>query len=108
MTSLMEQARRSGAGYVMISGGYSLPGILELPPRLQESGAFEVVHSELDPGTSENHGLVLLKSSGRSPAAVSTQMNASSAQRLRRCEQAKGPGYEKRLRSMFPNGISTG
>jgi hypothetical protein len=93
---------------VMISGGYSLPGILGLPARLQESGAFEVVHSELDPGASgENYSLVLLKSTGRAPAAVPTQMNASSAQRLRRCEQAKGPGYEKRIGSMFPNGISS-
>ena len=108
MTNLLEQARRTGSGYVMISGGYSLPGILELPPRLQESGAFEVVHSELDPGASgENHGLVLLKSTGRAPAAVPTQMNANTALRLKHCEQAKDPGYEKRMRSMFPNGIST-
>jgi hypothetical protein len=81
MTSLLEQVRRTGSGYVMISGGDKLPGILELPPRLQESGAFEVVHRELDldgtPGT--NRGLVLLESTGRAPRAVPTENQASSA-----------------------------
>jgi hypothetical protein len=32
-------------------------------------------------------------------------MNANTMLRLRRCERAKGPGYEKRIRSRFPNGI---
>jgi len=78
MTSLMEQVRRTGSGYVMVSGGDRLPGILELPSRLQESGAFELVHSELDHrGTSgANQALVLLKSTGRAPGAVPTRMDA--------------------------------
>jgi 4-amino-4-deoxy-L-arabinose transferase-like glycosyltransferase len=78
MTNLMEQVRRTGSGYVMISGGGRLPGILELPARLEESGAFEVVHSELDhEGTSgTNQGLVLLKSTGRAPGAIPTRMSA--------------------------------
>ena len=110
MTNLLEQVRRTGSGYVMISGGGRLPGILELPARLQASGAFEVVHSELDHETSSgtNQGLVLLKSTGRAPRAVPTRMSADTALRLRRCEQAKGPGYEERIRSRFPNGISRG
>jgi 4-amino-4-deoxy-L-arabinose transferase-like glycosyltransferase len=109
MSNLMEQVRRTGSDYVMISGGYTLPGILELSPRLQESGAFEVVHSELDHGgaSGANKSLVLLKTTGRAPRAVPTQMNADTMMHLRRCEQAKGPGYEKRVRSRFPNGIST-
>ncbi len=79
MTNLLEQVRRTGSGYVMISGGGRLPGILELPARLEESGAFEVVHSELDhEGTSgTNQGLVLLKSTGRAPRAVPTETNAA-------------------------------
>jgi 4-amino-4-deoxy-L-arabinose transferase-like glycosyltransferase len=110
MTNLLEQVRRAGSGYVMISAGNRLPGILELPSRLQESGAFEVFHSELDhEGTSgANQGLVLLKSTGRAPRAVPTQMNANTVQRLRRYEQAIGPGYEERIRSKSPNGISRG
>jgi 4-amino-4-deoxy-L-arabinose transferase-like glycosyltransferase len=110
MSSLLEQVRRTGSGYVMISGGNTLPGILELPSRLQESGAFEVVHSELDhEGTSGgNQDLVLLESTGWAPRAVPTQMSANTVLRLRRCEQAKGPGYEERIRSRFPNGISSG
>jgi 4-amino-4-deoxy-L-arabinose transferase-like glycosyltransferase len=108
-SNLLEQVRRTGSDYVMISGGYSLPGILELPSRLQESGAFEVVHSELDREASgPNKSLVLLRSTGRVPRAVPTQMNASSELHLRRCERAKGPGYEERIRSTFPNGISGG
>jgi 4-amino-4-deoxy-L-arabinose transferase-like glycosyltransferase len=107
MSNLLEQTRRAHPGYVMISGGYRLPGILKLPSRLQESGAFEVVHSELDPGgaSGANQGVVLLKNTGREPRAVPTQMNAHTMLRLRRCERAKGPGYEKRIRSRFPNGI---
>jgi hypothetical protein len=107
MSNLLEQVRRTGSDYVMISGGYTLPGILELPPRLEESGAFEVVHSELDL-RGANKGLVLLESTGRAPEAVPTQMSEHTMQQLRRCEQANGPGYEERIRSRFPNGISSG
>jgi hypothetical protein len=78
MTGLMEQVRRADAGYVMISGGDKLPGILKLPSRLKESGAFEVAHSELDHrGTSgANQSLVLLESTGRAPAAVPNRIAA--------------------------------
>jgi hypothetical protein len=48
---------------------------------------------------------VLLKSTGQTPKAVPTQMNATTMLRLRRCEQAQRPGYEKRIESKFPNGI---
>jgi hypothetical protein len=108
MSNLLEQVRRTRSGYVMISGGYRLPGIMGLPSRLQESGAFEVVHIELDHGgaSGPNQGLVLLKSTGRAPKAVPTLMEANNFMiGLKRCEQAKGPGYAKRIRSMFPNGI---
>jgi hypothetical protein len=107
MSNLLEQVRRTGSDYVMISGGYSLPGILDLPSRLQESGAFEVVHGELDREASgANTGLVLLRSTGRAPRAVPTQMSANTELHLRHCEQSKGPGYEERISSTFPNGIS--
>jgi 4-amino-4-deoxy-L-arabinose transferase-like glycosyltransferase len=93
MSNLLEQVRRTGSDYVMISGGYTLPGILKLPSHLQESGAFEIVHSELDHGGTSvpNRRLVLLKSTGRAPTAVPTQMTAKTELLLRRCEQAKGP-----------------
>jgi hypothetical protein len=93
MSNLLEQVRRTGSGYVMISGGYTLPGILKLPSHLQESGAFEIVHSELDHGgtSGPNRRLVLLKSTGRAPTDVPTQMTAKTELLLRRCEQAKGP-----------------
>jgi hypothetical protein len=71
MSSLLDQVRRTRSGYVMISGGYKFPGFMELPSRLQESGAFEIIHSELDKGASgRNESLVLLKSTGRAPEAV--------------------------------------
>jgi 4-amino-4-deoxy-L-arabinose transferase-like glycosyltransferase len=108
MSNLLGQLGRTRSGYLMISGGYRLPGIMGLPSRLQESGAFEVVHSELDRGgaSGPNQGLVLLKITGRAPEAVPTLMEARNFKlRLRRCEQATGPGYATRIKSMFPNGI---
>jgi hypothetical protein len=107
MSNLLEQVRQKGSGYVIISGSSKYSGILKLPSRLQDSNAFEVVHAELDPEgmSSANQGVVLLKSTGQAPKAVPTQMDANSILRLKRCEQAKGPGYEKRIKSMFPNGI---
>jgi hypothetical protein len=107
MSNLLEQVRREGSGYVMISGSSKYPGILKLPSHLKDSNAFEVVHTELEhEGESKaNQGVVLLKSTGRTPRAVPTQMDAKTMLRLRRCEQAKGPGYEKRIESRFPNGI---
>jgi hypothetical protein len=107
MSNLLEQVRQSSSGYVMISGSYAYPDILKLSSLLEESNAFEVVHTELDPKgkSSANQGVVLLKSTGRAPKAVPTQMNANTLLRLRRCEQVKGPGYQERIRSMFPNGI---
>jgi hypothetical protein len=107
MDNLLEQVRRTGSSYVMITGTYKYPGILELPSRLEDSDAFEVVHTELDhKGKSgANQGVVLLRSIDRASEAVPTQMNANTVLCLRRCEQAKGPGYEKRIRSKFSNGI---
>jgi hypothetical protein len=109
MSNLLEQTQRASPfGYVLISGGYRFPGILKLPSRLQESGAFEVVQSELDNDETSgaNQNLVLLKSTGRAPRAVPAHMNGNTVLHLRRCEQAKDPGYEERIRSTFPNGIS--
>jgi hypothetical protein len=106
MSNLLEQVRRTHASYLMVSGGYKFAGIMGLPSRLQQSGAFEVVHSELDEGaTGRNESLVLLKSTGRKPEAVPTLMEAETAFRLRSCERKEGPGYAGRMRSGFPNGI---
>jgi hypothetical protein len=80
---------------------------LGLPSSLEDSGAFEVVHAELDskgePGA--NQGVVLLKSTGRAPETVPTRMDANTMLQLRRCEQANGPEYAKRIKARFPNGI---
>jgi hypothetical protein len=90
----------------MISGYYEFPGLLGLPARLEQSGAFEVLHTELGhKGSDASRGFVLLKSTGRAPEAVPTLMSANTVVNLRRCEQAKGPGYPSWLRSKFPNGI---
>jgi hypothetical protein len=106
MSNLLQQSRRTRSGYVMISGAYKFVGIMGLPSHLQESGAFKVVHSEIDKGASgPNESLVLMKSTGRKPEAVPTLMEAGTVIRLKRCEQAKGPRYAKRIRSQFPNGI---
>ena len=102
MPNLLEQVRRTGSDYVMITGSPKFPGILQLPSLLQRSGAFEVVRAE---GSRGARGVVLLKSTGRTPEAAPTLMNRSTAAGLKRCEQVKSRGYANWLRSEFPNGI---
>jgi hypothetical protein len=84
------------------------PSILELPSALQESDAFEVVHAELDQSVQSgaDRGVVLLESTGRTPKAIPTQMNANTLVSLSRCMQARGPRLVERIRSAFPNGIT--
>jgi 4-amino-4-deoxy-L-arabinose transferase-like glycosyltransferase len=107
MSNLVQQVRRTGAGYVMISGYYEFPGLPGLQARLDQSRAFKVLHTELGHGGGSvaRRGLVLLKSTGRAPEAVPTQMDADTVANLKRCEQAMGSRYAKWLRSRFPNGI---
>jgi hypothetical protein len=102
MPNLLEQARRTDSGYVMITGSSKFPGILGLPSILQRSGAFEIVRSE---GSRDTRGVVLLKSTGRPPEAVPTLMNRSTLAALGRCEETKKQGYANWLRSRFPDGI---
>jgi 4-amino-4-deoxy-L-arabinose transferase-like glycosyltransferase len=108
MSNLLGQVRRSDSGYVMISGSSKYPSILRLPSHLEESKAFEVVHTERGhKGKSgAEEGVVLLKSTGRAPGAVPTQMDASTSLRLKRCERANGLRYEQRIRSKSSNGLS--
>ena len=107
MPNLLNQARQSDSEYIAISGSYVFPGILQLPSALRKSKAFEVVHAErgrkIGPGAKQS--AVLLKSTGRSPRSLPTQMNGNTLLNLNRCEQAKGPGYAKRIKSNFPGGI---
>lgn len=102
MPYLTEQVRRTGSGYVMITGSSKFPGILGLPSVLQESGAFEIVRSE---GSRGAQGVVLLKSTGRKPEDVPTLMNRDTVANLERCGQTQGQGYSDWLRSTFPDGI---
>jgi hypothetical protein len=102
MPNLLEQVRRTGSGYVMITGSPKFPGILGLPSILQRSGAFESVRSE---GSRGAGGVVLLRSTGRPPAAVPTLMTPSTVADLGRCEEARDQGYSNWLRSEFPGGI---
>jgi hypothetical protein len=102
MPSLSEQVRRTGSGYVMITGSSKFPGILGLPSLLKESGAFEVVNAE---GRWGAQGMVLLKSTGRTPEAVPTLMNRNTVVDLKRCERSEGQNYSSWLRSKFPYGI---
>jgi 4-amino-4-deoxy-L-arabinose transferase-like glycosyltransferase len=89
MPNLLKQVRESGSDYVMITGSHVFPGILGLPSLLQQSGAFEVVHTE---GRSGAQGLVLLKSTGRAPEAVPTFMNQNTVVNLKHCKQENGQG----------------
>jgi len=102
MPNLVEQVRRTGSVYVMITGSSKFPGILGLPSILQRSGAFEIVRSEGGRGAG---GVVLLKSTGRPAEAVPTLMNRSTVTDLGRCEEMQRQGYSDWLRSRFPHGI---
>jgi 4-amino-4-deoxy-L-arabinose transferase-like glycosyltransferase len=107
MSNLLEQVRQSNSDYVMISGSLVFPGILQLPPILQRSNAFEIAHVETGRRSSTERGVVLLKTTGREPKTLSTQMTLNALLNLTRCEQTKGPGYSERTKSTFPNGIVT-
>lgn len=107
MSNLLEQMRQSNSEYVMVSGSLVFPGILQLPPILQRSSAFKVAHAELGRRSSTKRGVVLLKTTGREPKTLATQMTRNALLNLTRCEQAKGPGYSERIDSTFPNGIVT-
>jgi Dolichyl-phosphate-mannose-protein mannosyltransferase len=107
-SNLLEQSRRSDADYVAIYGDRVFPAILGLSPALRASDAFDLAHANLSVGrkTGVELGVVLLKSTGQAPEAVPTRMNASTAFGLKHCEKALGPGYEDRINSTFPNGIT--
>ena len=107
-SNLQQQSRQSDSGYVAVSGNYVFPAILGLPPALRASGAFDLAHANLLVGrrVGVKQGVVLLKDAGQAPDAAPTRMNATTAFLLKRCEQARGPGYEERLKSRFPNGIT--
>jgi hypothetical protein len=102
MPNLLEQARRTGSGHVMITGSPNFSGILGLPSILQRSGAFEIVRSE---GSRGARGVVLLKSTARPPKAVPTLMNRDTVTDLGHCGETKRRGYANWLRSKFPDGI---
>jgi hypothetical protein len=106
-SNLLEQSRHSGSNYVAVSGNQVFPAILGLPPALRTSDAFDLAHGNVvlrgKPGVKQ--GVVLLKGTGRTLGTVPTRMNANTAFSLKRCEQARGPGYENRIESRFPNGI---
>ena len=104
MPNLMDQVRRTGANYVMITGSPKFPGILGLPSVLRRSGAFEVVRAE---GESGARGVVLLKITGRSPEAVPTLMTRGTVAGLEGCGGTRGGEYPGWLRSTFPDGILT-
>ena len=105
MPNLLIQVRHSDSDYVMITANHLFLGILRLPSLLQQSGAFEIVHTETE-GRWATQGVVLLKSTGRAPEAVPTLMNRNTVVNLSKCEHANGQGHSSWLRNRFPNGIS--
>lgn len=107
MSNLVKQTRQSNSDFLMISGSTVFPGILRLSPILQRSNAFEVAHIERARRTSTKRGVVLLKTTGREPETLPTQMPMNTLLNLTSCERAMGPGYSERINSTFPNGIVT-
>ena len=106
--NLLEQARRSDASYVAIYGDHGFHAILGLSPALRASGAFDLAHANVSVRRkpAKQQGVVMLKGTGETPEAAPTRMNANTASTLKRCEEAQGPGYEKRLTSKFPDDVT--
>jgi hypothetical protein len=106
-SNLLEQSRRSGADYLAISSDHMSSTILGLPPALRASGAATPVYARIvqGPRFGTKQGVVLQRLTGQKPETAPARMNANTASSLKRCEQARGPGYEDRIRTRFPNGI---
>jgi 4-amino-4-deoxy-L-arabinose transferase-like glycosyltransferase len=106
MPTLLEQARREGSEYVLIVGPLE-PRYARLPSPLMRSGAYRVARAEFPEGKewAGTRGVVLLKRTGSAPKELPTQMTASTARTLERCERALGRDPAERLKSLFPNGI---
>jgi 4-amino-4-deoxy-L-arabinose transferase-like glycosyltransferase len=107
-SNLLEQSRQSDADYVAVAGNRTFPAILGLPQALRASKAFDLAHANLYVGKRRGarQGIVLLEDAGRAPGAVPAWMTATTAFGLKRCEQARGSGYEVLTNSTFPNGIT--
>jgi hypothetical protein len=106
-SNLLEQSRRSGADYVATSSDHLSSAILELPPAIRASGATTPAYARIIqvPRYGTKQGVVLQRLTGQKPETAPARMNANTASSLKRCEQARGPGYEDRIRTRFPNGI---
>ena len=108
-TGMLDRMEQAEADYLMISSNPKYPGILGATRYLEESGAFIVAHEEeVDPRTrnGETKGVVLLETTGETPKAAPTRMDASTLNRLVKCEKAQGDEYAESIRSRFPNGIT--
>jgi 4-amino-4-deoxy-L-arabinose transferase-like glycosyltransferase len=105
--NLREQLRQNDADYLAISGNRIFPGILTLPPALRASGAFDLAHAEIhwSRRSGIKQGVVLLKGTRSPPTGVPAWITANTAFGLRRCEEARSPGYKDRIKSRFPSGI---
>jgi len=107
-SNLLKQSRQSEADYVAVSGNHVFPAILGLSPALRATDAYDLAHASAVTRRRSGikKGVVLLESTGRTPEAVPARTNATTAATLKRCIKSRGPGYENRFESRFPNGIS--
>ena len=106
-SNLLQQSRQSGADYLATTTDHVSSDILELPPALRASGATTLAYARIvqGPPHGSRHGVVLQRIAGQAPEAAPARMNVNTMSSLRRCERARGPGYEDRIRSMFPHGV---
>ena len=106
-SNLLQQSRQSGANYLATATDHVSSDILELPPALRASGATTLAYARIAQGPphGSRHGVVLQRIAERAPETAPARMNEDTMNSLRRCERARGPGYEDRIRSMFPHGI---
>jgi 4-amino-4-deoxy-L-arabinose transferase-like glycosyltransferase len=106
-SNLMQQSRQSGADYLATTTDRASSDILELPPALRASGATTLAYARISRAGPQGgrHGVVLQRIAEQPPETAPARMNVNTMSSLSRCERAQGPGYEDRIRSLFPHGM---
>ena len=95
--------RVKGTDFLLMAAYPTYPGLLGSSSGLENSGAFEIVHTEGE--VTKDEGFAMLKSTGKIPKAAPAWMGADSVLRLKACMRTTGPGYAAMIRSKFPQGI---
>ena len=101
--NVRRQMRVKETDFLLMAAYPTYPGLLSSSSGLENSGAFEIVHTEGE--VTKDEGFAMLKSTGKIPKAAPVWMGADSVLRLKACMRTTGPGYAAMIRSKFPQGL---